>query len=202
MSKSLNILFNRNNPNCFFKAYIKGLNKIDINFISSSKSNSIYFSQKKFSNYYLYNKNNDLMNDNIKNYFKKLETVDAAIIINDYSQHNEMLFELGYLYYLNPDLPVLYANNYNFNNRYLENNAHDHNNHKIHNFICNYRNLDFYSYDKNNTLCSKLNDFLYNIKPNDNMDIRKIDNIHSNSNPYSCDTNVYHSEYTKTYMQL
>lgn len=180
MSKSLNILFNRNNPNCFFKAYIKGLNKIDINFISSSKSNSIYFSQKKFSNYYLYNKNNDLMNDNIKNYFKKLETVDAAIIINDYSQHNEMLFELGHLYYLNPDLPVLYANNYNFNSRYLENDAHEHNNHKIHNFICNYRNLDFYSYNKNYSLCNKLSDFLYNVKPTNNILIQKVENHHDN----------------------
>ena len=99
-----------------------------------------------------------------KHYLMNLKKLNGVIMINNECHSDQLLFELGYLFNHNPNLPIFYANNYNNN---LINNNDDNN--MVYELLCHYKNLEFHQSNLNADISNGLYKFLYNLsKPNTN----------------------------------
>lgn len=191
MSKTLNILLNTNNPKCFFRNYIQNLHKFNINIVNHMEPRIVNFNRKKFNKYHIYNMPNNLVNNELIEYPKHIEEVDGVVIINSDCHYEDVLFELGYLYGYNPDLPLFYGNIFSSNKKKINNN-----NFKIPKLLCNFNNLDFYNH--NDDIRISLYNFLDRIYNSNNStsSIKLIKNNYEIDNKYDKD-----EEYYKHYMQ-
>lgn len=186
MSKIINILLNTNNPKCFFRNYIQNLHKFNINVVNHMEPRIVNFNKKKFNKFHLYNMPNNLVSNESVQYTKDIKEIDGVVIINSDCHYEDLLFELGYLYGYNPDLPLFYGNNYSFNTKKFNSN-----NIKIPKLLCNFNNLDFYNHNQCYDLRIPLYNFLDRIyNSNNNSSIKLV------KNNYDKD-----EEYYKHYMQ-
>tara|TARA_Y100001970_G_scaffold170513_1_gene208410 strand:- start:1429 stop:2007 length:579 start_codon:yes stop_codon:yes gene_type:complete len=159
--KNLKLLINSNNNKCFYRNYIKSLKFINVSFKDIPTRRYVSYNYKQIKNYHNYNESNTSNNNYFKNYLDNLEKLNAVIMINNECHSDPLSFELGYLLNKVPNLPIFYANNYNYNLINDDNNM-------VYELLCHYKNFEFYQSNNNEEICDKLCNFLYNLsEPND-----------------------------------
>lgn len=169
MSRTLNILLNTNNPKCFIKNYMENLHKFNINVVNHMEPRIVNFNKKKFNKFHLFNIPNNLVSNESIDYIKDIEEINGVVVINNDCHYEDLLFELGYLYGNNPDIPLFYGNNFSNNNKKFNNN-----NIKIPKLLCNFNNLDFYNNDRDYSLRISLYNFLDKIYNRNNTNSIKL----------------------------
>jgi hypothetical protein len=169
MSRTLNILLNTNNPKCFIKNYMENLHKFNINVVNHMEPRIVNFNKKKFNKFHLFNMPNNLVSNESIDYTKDLEEINGVVVINNECHYEDLLFELGYLYRNNPEIPLFYGNNFSNNSKKFNND-----NIKIPKLLCNFNNLDFYNNDRDNSLGISLYNFLDKIYYRNNTNSIKL----------------------------
>ena len=169
MSKTLNILLNTNNPKCFIKNYMENLHKFNINVVSHIEPRFVNFNRKKFNKFHLFNMPNNLVSNESIDYIKDLEHINGVVVINNDCHYEDLLFELGYLYGYNPNLPLFYGNTFSSNKKKNTNN-----NFNIPKMLCNFNNLDFYNHNRDYNLRISLYNFLDRIYNSNNTSSIKL----------------------------
>ncbi len=177
MSKVINILLNTNNTKCYFRNYMQDLYKFNINIVDHLEPRLLNINElkyekafNKFKNYNNYNISYNLVSNNSIEYIKDLHDIDGVVIINSDNHDEDLLFELGYMYGKNPNLPLFYANNFTYNiNKFNSKNI------KIPKLLCNFNNLEFYNYKNNIDISTYLYYFLEKIYYKNNNNAIKID---------------------------
>ena len=99
--KNLSLLINGNSTKCFFRNYIKELKYINVNFINLPNTRYVPYNYKKINKHHLYNPMSEF-----KHYLMNLKKLNGVIMINNECHSDQLLFELGYLFNQNPNLPI------------------------------------------------------------------------------------------------
>jgi hypothetical protein len=141
MRKPINLLINANNYKCAIRSNIvhnfKGVNLIN-------------YIEPRYIEY------------NHLNY--EIRNVNGIIISKNSCHHEELLFELGYLYSIIPNIPILYANDiskdpFRFHHR----------DNKVNILINYFKNLNYYEYREKKEINNLLSNFIKDLYYRNNI---------------------------------
>lgn len=163
MRKPINLLINANNYKCAIRSNIVH-NFKGVNLINYIEPRYIEYNHLNHENYHKYNQENKILNGEFKEYLDVISNVNGVIISKNSCHHEELLFELGYLYSIIPNIPILYANDitkdpFRFDNR----------DNKVNILINYFKNLNYYEYREKKEIDNLLSNFIKSLHHRNNI---------------------------------